>query len=334
MKISSNIILNSFNLNIKKGTTLNFQKNPYIAFKGETTPTQDTFLKGSNDVPQNITLEQIHKTGEKFVNRVKKDNSTKNIEKSYKNYHKILTKYFEQNNFRCLKHEWANAVNVRMGFKLYDAKEKNKKIELKEIEKTVEKTNELIAIHQLFSQNGVASGDIVKRFEIQTVFNTALKVAKENAQEKNISISVQNETLLNEIEEGSHQFENYTIFSNILGNAIKYSPEGSDIKVKFAKQKTEYIRRNGEHSGEFFTHYYFIVEDKGIGIPKKDQESILQGTRGSNVLDIYGTGQGLREVAGASGEEIKITSPLYPNEPKYKGTMIKVQLQGWKKPND
>lgn len=331
MKISNNITLNDYRSNIKKCTTPEFKKNPYITFKGNIEETQDIFLKEDNNSQKIITTEQIQKAGKKFLNAVKKDNSTENIKSSYDDYNKILTEYFEQNNLSYLEHEWGNAVNKGMCWGLYEAKKNGKNIELKKVERTVEKTNELIAIHQLLNRNNVADVELTKTFDIQTVFNTALKLAKENAKEKNINIIVQNEKLLAEINQGSHQFKNYTIFSNILGNAIKYSPEGSDIKIKFIKQKTEHIYSGGRNSGEFLTNYYFIVEDKGIGIPEKDQESILKGNRGSNVGDIYGTGQGLLEVADASGEEIKITSPLYPNEPVYKGTQIQVKIQGWKK---
>ncbi|ULC60929.1 PAS domain S-box protein [Flaviramulus sp. BrNp1-15] len=69
------------------------------------------------------------------------------------------------------------------------------------------------------------------------------------------------------------------IFSNLIHNAIKYSPEGSaiDLHVK--------------HDANFTT---LTIKDNGIGIPEKDQKSIFERYfRAENVLNTQGTGIGL-----------------------------------------
>tara|TARA_R110002049_G_scaffold55337_3_gene153608 strand:+ start:9733 stop:11613 length:1881 start_codon:yes stop_codon:yes gene_type:complete len=69
------------------------------------------------------------------------------------------------------------------------------------------------------------------------------------------------------------------IFSNLLHNAIKYSPEGSfiDFHVK--------------QDDKFTT---FIIKDDGIGIPEKDQKNIFERYfRAENVINTQGTGIGL-----------------------------------------
>lgn len=69
------------------------------------------------------------------------------------------------------------------------------------------------------------------------------------------------------------------VFANLLANAVKYSPAGSE--VDFA------VTREGEHA-------VFRVRDHGCGIPAADQKRLFQAFhRGSNVGQIPGTGLGL-----------------------------------------
>jgi len=69
------------------------------------------------------------------------------------------------------------------------------------------------------------------------------------------------------------------IFSNLIGNAIKYSPAGSQVVFE--------IRTEGRQA-------VCVVRDRGIGIPQEDQERLFQAFhRGANVRDVPGTGLGL-----------------------------------------
>ncbi|MGC1203705.1 MAG: PAS domain S-box protein [Flavobacteriaceae bacterium] len=69
------------------------------------------------------------------------------------------------------------------------------------------------------------------------------------------------------------------IFSNLLYNAIKYSPEGSVIDLQIKQDKTLTI---------------LTVKDEGIGIPEKDQKNIFERYfRAENVVNTQGTGIGL-----------------------------------------
>jgi signal transduction histidine kinase len=70
----------------------------------------------------------------------------------------------------------------------------------------------------------------------------------------------------------------YTL-NNLLLNAIKYSPTGSNVSFKLICQNGEII---------------FEIKDEGIGIPKEDQHRLFQAFhRGTNVSNIPGTGLGL-----------------------------------------
>ncbi|TGV04338.1 PAS domain-containing sensor histidine kinase [Flavivirga rizhaonensis] len=69
------------------------------------------------------------------------------------------------------------------------------------------------------------------------------------------------------------------IFSNLLHNAIKYSPERTVIDLHIKQDST-------------FTT--LKVKDKGIGIPEKNQKSIFERYfRAENVINTQGTGIGL-----------------------------------------
>ncbi len=70
--------------------------------------------------------------------------------------------------------------------------------------------------------------------------------------------------------------------SNLVHNAIKYSPEHTEISIEILQDSTTTI---------------FSVIDNGIGIPEKDQKQIFNRYfRSENVLLIQGTGIGLNIV--------------------------------------
>jgi len=69
------------------------------------------------------------------------------------------------------------------------------------------------------------------------------------------------------------------ILVNLLLNAIRYSPEGSEVKLTVACQDGQVM---------------FIIQDSGIGIPPEEMELIFQPfQRGSNARKIPGSGLGL-----------------------------------------
>ena len=71
------------------------------------------------------------------------------------------------------------------------------------------------------------------------------------------------------------------ILNNLLGNAVKYSPEGGDIlfKVSFNYDKKE---------------VHFSIKDEGIGISSEHQKILFEPfQRGENIGKIPGTGLGL-----------------------------------------
>ncbi|MBW4681645.1 MAG: PAS domain S-box protein [Microcoleus vaginatus WJT46-NPBG5] len=75
------------------------------------------------------------------------------------------------------------------------------------------------------------------------------------------------------------------ILSNLLSNALKYSPKKGQITFKLACQPAQAI---------------FQIQDNGIGIPPEDQQRLFEAFhRAKNVGDIPGTGLGLAIVKRA-----------------------------------
>lgn len=73
------------------------------------------------------------------------------------------------------------------------------------------------------------------------------------------------------------------ILTNLISNAVKYSPEGSAIEIHSA------VSDNGD--------VHVSVRDYGIGIPETEQKDLFQRFfRASNALNIQGTGLGLHIV--------------------------------------
>ncbi|MEP0886107.1 ATP-binding protein [Trichocoleus sp. ST-U3] len=87
------------------------------------------------------------------------------------------------------------------------------------------------------------------------------------------------------------------ILKNLLLNAIKYSPKGSEIRLGITCEKGQVV---------------FHIQDSGIGIPQQDQKFLFQAFhRGSNVGKVPGSGLGLliaKECAIAQGGEIAVES--------------------------
>lgn len=69
------------------------------------------------------------------------------------------------------------------------------------------------------------------------------------------------------------------ILLNLLTNAVKYSPDGGEIKFSLS---------------EGVNYMKFVIADKGIGIPEEDQKDLFEPFhRSANVGDIQGTGLGM-----------------------------------------
>ncbi|MDT0678454.1 PAS domain-containing sensor histidine kinase [Autumnicola musiva] len=133
--------------------------------------------------------------------------------------------------------------------------------------------NDFLSIERLDSGKGQYkyTNFSLKRLINEVVYNA--NITLKNGQEIMYPKEIEDVTL--------HQDEKILelILSNLLGNAIKYSPENSLIKFELGFE------------GEYMI---FEVEDQGRGIPEKDQKHIFERYfRAENALLDQGTGIGL-----------------------------------------
>ncbi|HET7338351.1 MAG TPA: ATP-binding protein, partial [Candidatus Dormibacteraeota bacterium] len=89
------------------------------------------------------------------------------------------------------------------------------------------------------------------------------------------------------------------VVRNLLSNAAKYSPSGSDIVVG--------VRRNGDRA-------YVSVRDQGVGISKEDQANLFRRFgRIESSTHVQGTGLGLwlsREIARMHDGDLTVDSQI------------------------
>ncbi len=89
------------------------------------------------------------------------------------------------------------------------------------------------------------------------------------------------------------------ILTNLLTNAIKYSPQGSPIDLELISSEEEVI---------------FQIKDKGIGITPEEQQHLFESFyRASNVGNIPGTGLGLaiaKQCVDLHGGKIAVNSEV------------------------
>ncbi len=99
------------------------------------------------------------------------------------------------------------------------------------------------------------------------------------------------------------------VFSNLLTNAVKYSPPGSPVSLTIAVIGTDAV---------------VTVRDQGIGIPVEDQPRLFEVFyRGGNVGELPGTGLGLvivKRCVEVHGGEIRLNSQIG------RGTTVIVRL--------
>ena len=280
-----------------------------------------SFSGGLVTVAKEFDIPVFQKSGEKFLENVKAAPDVKAVLALYREYVEPFKDYMYPSEAserrKIMRHEWGNTSGAQVKLlEIYAQKNKEMKSEdlYKSARKIVKLNNSLLTAYQDFKAGAVK--------DTEHAFRRAFHIAKKYASDKKITVNIDLENLdiLGEIKKNSDPFKDYVIFSNVIGNAVKYSKESSVVDVKFIKD-TE------SEPGKI--KYLFSVSDRGIGIPPEDHEKVLEYKgRASNVGKIHGTGQGFNDVVKAAGgkHNIKIESPLYPDATEFKGTKITVVL--------
>jgi len=163
--------------------------------------------------------------------------------------------------------------------------------------------NDFLSIERLDSGKGLYKyGDFsLKRLINEVIYNA--NVTLKDGQEINYPKDIEDITIYQD-----EKILELVLF-NILGNAIKYSPENTTIKLEVSLTESKIV---------------FIIKDEGRGIPKKDQKHIFERYfRAENALLDQGTGIGLnisKTHLVNMGGQISFLSE------EKKGTQFKIEL--------
>lgn len=186
---------------------------------------------------------------------------------------------------------------------------------------TLKKMLSGIKRYEFFIENGLNEN----KMNPKDVFKLALDSISEKSKQKRLKVKISGENIFDKCSRGIEyekdarvtDYQLYTVLSNLLQNSAKYSKENSTILINFKKKNIE---------GQKYLE--FSVTDRGIGIPREEQEKVLQGERASNAIasGIEGTGYGLNRVVKTlewlNYSYLKIKSPLYPKDKEFPGTKI------------
>lgn len=107
------------------------------------------------------------------------------------------------------------------------------------------------------------------------------------------------------------------MLSNLIDNAIRYTPAGGRITVRVRPQPTAGV-------------VHLEVEDTGLGIPATERGRVIE--RFYRILGREGDGSGLglaivREIATMHGGTLAIEDNIYQQSPRLAGTLVRVTLR-------
>jgi two-component system sensor histidine kinase TctE len=106
------------------------------------------------------------------------------------------------------------------------------------------------------------------------------------------------------------------MLSNLIDNAIRYTPPGGRITVRVRHDPAARL-------------VHLEVEDTGLGIPLAERSRVIE--RFYRILGREGDGSGLglaivREIATMHGGELTIDDNVYQTAPRLAGTLVRVSL--------
>jgi len=156
-----------------------------------------------------------------------------------------------------------------------------------------------------------------EKMEVGALIKTVIEKHRVNIEAKKMNLEfIDNRARITEMEGDKFLLE--LVFSNIIGNSVKYAGEAANIAVK--------INQN-------MNLLEIKICDDGIGIPKEDIEKLFTDFyRASNIRNksgYEGTGLGLsivKRIVEKHGGEIKIESPSEYAKPGKPGTCVIIKL--------
>jgi two-component system, sensor histidine kinase and response regulator len=156
------------------------------------------------------------------------------------------------------------------------------------IEQSARKMQQLVTDILDLAQVQVGNQLNLINIHIQPILERVIKNMKVLAQDKNINLTL--EVPDDEVKLVVHNSYFERIFDNLVSNAIKYTPEGGDIRL-LMQTYDNYVE--------------FIVEDNGLGIPEEDLSKLFEAfyrVRKPSHRKENGSGLGLSVVAAIVDE--------------------------------
>lgn len=174
---------------------------------------------------------------------------------------------------------------------------------------TVSSRHLLALINEVLDMSRIESGHLTlaeEEFNLSDLLETTLEMIHPSVEEKNQELSILIENIQHENVIGDSLYVQ-KIISNIMSNAVKYTPEGGKIGVNICEKKTRLTRTGC---------FQFVFEDTGIGMSKEFLQRIFQPferAEDSRIDKIQGTGLGMsivKNVVQMMGGDITVESEL------------------------
>lgn len=174
---------------------------------------------------------------------------------------------------------------------------------------TVSSNHLLGLINEVLDMSKIESGKIVlveDEFNLAETIENVVTIFRPQVLKKNQKLNVSITMLEHENLMGDSQ-RLQQVFVNILGNSIKFTPEGGDICFSINEKSIDDTGR---------IEYEFVIRDSGIGMDKKFIEHIFEPfsrESDSRVSRIEGTGLGMsiaNSIVNMMDGNIKVSSEL------------------------
>ncbi|MCM1082395.1 MAG: ATP-binding protein [Clostridium sp.] len=174
---------------------------------------------------------------------------------------------------------------------------------------TVASNHLLGLINEVLDMNKIESGKlelVAENINLSSLIDNIVTMSKQQIEDKHHSFTLTMNNVEHENVIGD-SMRIQQVFMNLLGNAVKYTPDGGELKLIASEKPT-----NNHRVGCF----EFIFEDNGIGMSEEFLEKLyvpFSRAKDSRVEKVQGTGLGMsiaKNIVSMMNGDIKVESKL------------------------
>ncbi len=174
---------------------------------------------------------------------------------------------------------------------------------------TISSRHLLSLINEVLDMSKIESGNISlneEDFNLSDLVESLVTMMKPQVDEKHHHLTVALKNLQHEDVTGD-ALRLQQVFVNLMGNAIKYTPEGGNIHLTISERPCNQSK---------FGRYEFVFEDNGIGMSKETMEKVFEPferAKDERVERVHGAGLGMpisRNIVRMMGGDITVESVL------------------------